>query len=389
VPSEPSTAPLPGPDPALPTAVLRRSPEDFVVDEIPAYPPSGQGEHVYVTFRKVGLTTPEAVKRIARALGADPRDAGHAGMKDRHAITTQTISIQAPIALDAARLLAAASIDGVEVLSVARHGNKLKPGHLDGNRFRIVLRDVDPAAISAMIAGLEVVARAGVPNAFGPQRFGRDGSNPHRALAWIRGETRGPRDKREQRLLFSALQSSWFNEVLARRERDGTWLDVLPGDLAKKTDTGGIFLVPLSGPEADDARARAKAGELVPTGPMFGKKMRWPEGRPAEIEREVLCAAVGDPARLDPWGHLGEGTRRPLAMPVTELTWESLPIVDGGAALEVRFTLPKGGYATTVLGRIARLLDATIARSEREQTAAPERLGQDLPPSHEEDELTD
>ena len=368
----------------LPSATIRRSPEDFVVDEIPAYAPGGQGEHVYVTFRKIGLTTPEAVKRIARALQADPRDAGHAGMKDRHAVTTQTVSIQVPIATDAARLLASASIDDIEILAVARHGNKLKPGHLEGNRFRIVLRDVDEAAITPMISALEAIGRAGVPNAFGPQRFGRDGSNPERALAWIRGESRGPRDKREQRLLFSALQSSWFNEVLARRERDGTWLDVLPGDLAKKTDTGGMFLVPLEGPEADEARARAKAGELVATGPMFGRKMRWPEGRPAEIEREVLLAAIGDASRLDAWGHLGEGTRRPLAMPVRDLSCEALP-----GAIAVRFTLPKGGYATTVLGRVARLVDATIARSDREQTAGAERLAPDEPVPQEEDGPTD
>lgn len=368
----------------LPSATIRRSPEDFVVDEIPAYAPGGQGEHVYVTFRKIGLTTPEAVKRIARALQADPRDAGHAGMKDRHAVTTQTVSIQVPIATDAARLLASASIEDIEILAVARHGNKLKPGHLEGNRFRIVLRDVEEAAIAPMIAALEAIGRAGVPNAFGPQRFGRDGGNPERALAWIRGESRGPRDKREQRLLFSALQSSWFNEVLARRKRDGTWLDVLPGDLAKKTDTGGMFLVPLEGPEADEARARAKAGELVATGPMFGKKMRWPEGRPAEIEREVLLAAIGDASRLDAWGHLGEGTRRPLAMPVRDLSCEALP-----GAIAVRFTLPKGGYATTVLGRVARLVDATIARSDREQTAGAERLAPDEPVPQEEDGPTD
>jgi tRNA pseudouridine13 synthase len=365
----------------LPSVKIRLHPEDFMVDEMPAYAPSGQGEHVYVTFRKVGLTTPEAVKRIARALEADPRDAGHAGMKDRHAVTTQTISVQVPIARDAAQLLAAAPIDGVEILGVARHNNKLKPGHLAGNRFRIVLRDIDPAAIDGMIGGLEAIGRSGVPNAFGPQRFGRDGSNSERALAWIRGDARGPRDKREQRLLFSALQSSWFNEVLSRRERDGTWHEVLPGDLAKKTDTGGMFLVPLEGPEADEALARAKAGELVPTGPMFGKKMRWPEGRPAEIEREILCAAIGDPSRLDPWGHLGEGTRRPLVLPVAELSCERLPDL----AIAVRFTLPKGGYATTVLGRVACLLDATIARSGREQTADAERLAEDVPSPHEED----
>jgi tRNA pseudouridine13 synthase len=364
--------------PDLPSATLRSTPDDFSVEELPAYAPCGAGEHLFVTFRKTGLTTPEAMKRIAAALGSDVRAAGHAGMKDRHAITTQTASFQVPIAVDPAPLLAAARVEGVEILNLSRHLHKLKPGHLHGNRFRIVLRDIDPEHVQGMIAGLSEIGRSGVPNAFGPQRFGRDGSNPERATAWLTGKSRGPRDKYEQRLLFSALQSLWFNQVLERREADGTWKSVLPGDLAKKIDTGGVFLVPMEGPETIDAAARAKAGELSPTGPMFGKKMRWPEGAPAAIEREILCAAIGDPARLDAWGHLGEGTRRPLRMEVGELTCEALdPGADGRAALAVRFVLPKGGYATTVLGRVARLSDATVARSEREQTERAERLAQD------------
>ena len=370
----------------LPTAVFRSSPADFVVDEIPAYAPSGAGEHAYVTFRKTDLTTPEAVKRIARALGADPRDAGYAGMKDRHAITTQTASFQLPLAKDPAALLAAAPLENIEILSVSRHGNKLKPGHLQGNRFRVVLRDLDPLLAPAVIEALAIAGRAGVPNAFGPQRFGRDGENPARAVEWLAGKSRGPRDKREQRMLFSALQSLWFNEVLARREDDGTWARTLPGDLAKKTDTGGIFLVPLTGPEADDAVARGAAGELFPTGPMFGKKMRWPEGRPAEIEREVLVSAIEDPARLDAWAHLGEGTRRPLRMEVDELTTERFEDgADGRAAIAVLFVLPKGGYATTVLGRVVKLLDATLARTPREQIPDGERFAPEESAAHDGD----
>jgi tRNA pseudouridine13 synthase len=369
----------------LPRATFRRSPEDFVVDELPAYAPSGQGEHLYVTFRKVDLTTPEAVKRLARALGADPRAAGYAGMKDRHAVTTQTASFQIPLVKDPLPLLAA-PLEGIEILGAARHINKLKPGHLLGNRFRIVLRDLDPAAVPALIAALDAIGRAGVPNAFGPQRFGRDGANPERALEWLAGKSRGPRDKRDQRMLFSALQSLWFNQVLERREQAGTWAAVLPGDLAKKTDTGGLFLVPLEGPESDEARARAKSGEIMATGPMFGKKMRWPEGEPATIERDVLRAAIEDPARLDAWGHLGEGTRRPLRMEVSELACEPLITgADEGAAVAVTFVLPKGGYATTVLGRAVQLDDATNSRSTREQTAEAERLPQDESTSHEED----
>ncbi|XXX71657.1 tRNA pseudouridine(13) synthase TruD [Sorangium sp. So ce134] len=360
-----------GPPGDLPTAVLRSSPADFVVEELPAYAPSGRGEHVFVTFRKTGRTTPDAVRAIALALGADPGGAGFAGMKDRHAITTQTASFQLPLARDPAPLLAQAELPGIEVLAIARHDHKLKPGHLLGNRFRIALRCIAPAALPLAERRLADIGRAGVPNAFGPQRFGRNGDNPERALAWIAGRERGPRDRREQRLLFSALQSLWFNEVLARREADGTWSTVLPGDLAKKRDTGGLFLVPLEGPEVADAEARAAALSISATGPMFGRKMRWPEGAPGALEREVLTAAIGDPRRLDAFAHAGEGTRRPLRLEVDGLavspTAEAAsadaprPAGDPGAGqgIVVSFVLPKGGYATTVLGRVFRLVDAS------------------------------
>lgn len=338
-----------------PTAVIRRSVEDFVVEEIPAYTASGRGEHLFVTFRKRGITTPDALRAIARALDVDPRAAGAAGMKDRHAITTQTASFPVPMARDAEALTASISIPGIEVLGAARHDNKLKPGHLVGNRFTITLRDVEPGRIDEILATLAEVGRVGVPNAFGPQRFGRDGDNPARALAWLAGKERGPRDKREQRLLFSSLQSLLFNRVLARREDAGTWADVLPGDVAKKHDTGGLFTVPLEGPELDDARARAAAGSLSATGPMFGAKMRWPEGEPAEIEREVLAGESPEPLRFEAWKHLGEGTRRALRLMVADMEARR---GDDGTSVIARFVLPKGGYATTVLGRACRLIDA-------------------------------
>ena len=353
---------------ALPRATFRSRPEDFVVDELPAYRPCGQGEHLYLTFRKVGLTTLDAIGALARALGVDPRGTGFAGMKDRHAVTTQTASFPFPLARAVEADVAAIAVPGVTILEVARHGNKLKPGHLEGNRFTIVLRDLAPADVDVARAALEAAGRAGVPNEFGPQRFGRDGDNPERALAWLAGRERGPRDKRQQRLLFSALQSRWFNQVLARREAEGTWAEILPGDLAKKHDSGGLFPVPLDGPDLDDARARGVAGAISPTGPMFGSKMRWPEGAPRAIEDAVMAEGFGDPAKLEAFRHLGEGTRRSLRLEVSGLA--VTPLVDGGG-LTVSFVLPKGGYATTVLGRACRLDDASRAPPAGQSASAP------------------
>jgi tRNA pseudouridine13 synthase len=359
-------------DDALPSATIRRAPEDFVVEELPAYAPSGRGEHLFITFRKRGLTTSEAVRRIAEALSVDARAAGFAGMKDRNAVTTQTASFALPIARGSAEAaVASVSIPGVEILAAARHDNKLKPGHLEGNRFTIVLRDLTASAAEGVIRALERAGREGVPNAFGPQRFGRDGNNPERTIAWLAGRERGPRDRREQRLLFSSLQALLFNRVLERRIEAGTWALVLPGDIAKKHDTGGLFAVPLDGPELDDAHARALAGAVSATGPMFGAKMRWPDGEPAALEREVLAASsLGEPGRLEALHKLGEGTRRSLRLEVSELsaTLEPATSMNLAAApgelrgVVVRFVLPKGGYATTVLARACWLVDATASR---------------------------
>ncbi len=342
-------------DASLPDAVLRTSPADFLVDELPAYEPSGAGSHLYVTFRKTGRTTPDAVRAIAQALGAEPRDAGYAGMKDRHAVTTQTASFAVPLDLDASALFEA-DLPGIELLSQQRHGNKLKTGHLRGNRFTVTLRELAAAAFPGVERRLQAIATSGVPNAFGPQRFGRDGDNPERAFAWVCGQARPPRDPRERRLLFSALQSLLFNRVLAAREADGSWSSALVGDWAQKHDSGGLFLVKEE--EHADAAARALAGLVSPTGPMFGVSMRWPEGKPLELERAVFDASGVTAEALERHKQLGEGTRRAMRLKVDDLTWESHP---SEGRLKVGFTLAKGGYATTVLERVCRLRDASRA----------------------------
>jgi tRNA pseudouridine13 synthase len=339
--------------PAKPHAVIRRTPEDFVVREIPAYEPTGEGEHLFVTFSKRDVTTPEAVRRICAALAVDARAAGFAGMKDKRAVTTQTMSL--PFARGRAIAdVRALALEGIQISHVARHPHKLKPGHLKGNQFDIVLRDLPVQEIDRVRTRLAEVGEEGFPNTFGPQRFGRHGDNPAVALGWLLGRGPGPKDRRMRRFLFSSLQAHLFNQVLERREGDGTWNRTLLGDLVKKTDTGGLFLC--TDPRADEERAAR--GEISPTGPIFGAKMRWPEGKPAEIEREILERAT---AGIDPWERhraLGEGTRRPLRLLASELRVENAG--EHPDALSVHFVLPKGGYATTLLACVVTLYkDAT------------------------------
>jgi tRNA pseudouridine13 synthase len=354
-----------------PRGVIKSKPEDFVVDELPLYEPSGEGDHVYVRFTKRELTTDAAVQAIARALGANPRDAGVPGLKDKVGVTTQTISLQPPRgarAIDLQDRARALAIPGITVLDVRRHANKLRTGHLAGNRFAIAVTDVETSQVDAAVAALERVGREGAPNAFGAQRFGRGGDNAERARAWARGEWSGPRDGRAKRFLWSSLQSAIFNDVLARRIADGTWTTPLEGDVLQKEDSGGLFLC--ADVQAD--RARAERGEVSPTGPMPGVKMRAPTGAPLALETDVTSAWLGHSYDFASVRSFAEGTRRALRVLVRELRIDVEPdeTREQRSSVRVHFVLPKGAYATTVLSAAFTLEEPkSDARSSEPETA--------------------
>ncbi|HWL86076.1 MAG TPA: tRNA pseudouridine(13) synthase TruD [Polyangiaceae bacterium] len=330
-------------------ARIKVLPEDFVVDEIPLYEPSGTGEHLYIRFTKREMTTDAAVDVIARAVGVRARDVGVAGMKDRMAITTQTISV--PFAPERDVRAMALVHERINVLETNRHTNKLRTGHLRANRFAIRIREISDAA--AVSAAFDRIGREGVPNAFGAQRFGREGDNAERTRAWLTGKAPAPRDPRLKRLLFSSLQSAVYNEVLQRRVQDGTWNSCLEGDLAKRHDSGGLFLCT----NVQEDRARAERGEISATGPLPGAKMREPEGAPRALEREVVHEYLGDDIDLTKLVPLGEGTRRPLRLWVSDLRLEKEQ-GEQGESIRVYFVLPKGAYATTVISAAIPLEEA-------------------------------
>ncbi len=353
----------------LPPARIKSVPEDFVVEELPAYAPSGAGDHVFVRFTKRDRNTMDVVRAIARELGCDPRAAGFAGMKDKRAVTTQWMSLQPPRGTTSEALAARArelALDGVTIHEAAPHPHKMKPGHLAGNRFELTLRGVPEDRTGEVVAALERTARDGVPNAFGDQRFGREGDNAARALAWLKGEERGPRDPRMQRLLWSSLQSAVFNAVLDARVEDGTWALPLEGDLLKLKASGGLF----GCADVQTDRPRAATGEVSPTGPIIGARMRWPEGAPAELERRVADRVLGEGFDLARTRSLGEGSRRALRLWVEDLRWEVVKAGDvekqagsgkPGACMRVYFVLPKGAYATTVLAATVALEESRSA----------------------------
>jgi tRNA pseudouridine13 synthase len=380
---------------------LRAEPGDFIVEEIPLYAPLGVGDHLYCRIEKIGIGTREAVRRLARHLKVPEGRIGSAGLKDARAIARQTLSIEHvdPAAVEGL------SLPGVRVLSAKRHRNKLRTGHLRGNRFEVRVRDVAPGAESLARAKLDVLMRRGLPNAFGPQRFGVTGRNqligaallrdePAEAAALLLGrptDAEGdPRvaearalydagnfagallafppsygDERRclerlargadvasalrslpgaaRRFLVHATQAALFNEVLA--ERLLTLDTVEEGDLAWIHGKGAVFLVE----DVDAERSRCDAFEISPSGPLFGTRMVAPKGIPAALEAAVLARSGLTAERFDVAG-VGtfEGERRPLRVPVEDL--EVRTEADG--ALLLAFSLPRGSYATALLAEV-------------------------------------
>ncbi len=325
---------------------LRVTHEDFVVEEAPAYTPSGAGEHTFFEVEKRDLSTPVLVTQIARALGISPRDVSYAGLKDARAVTRQVFSVQW---LDP-ELVLALRLDNARVLWATRHTNKLRVGHLRGNRFTVRIRDVHPEAATRAAEILETLARRGVPNGYGVQRFGNDGRNAEIGLLLLRSDRAGLRARgihnlpfRQHRFYLSALQSALFNRYLAARLQRGLLDDVLTGDVAKKHDTGGMFTVESAAAE----RPRVQAGEISAAGPIYGYKL-WPaQGEAAVLEAEILSAAgltLEDfrPAKL-------KGSRRPVRYAPEGLSWRS-----EDDALVVTFFAPKGAFATMLLRELMK-----------------------------------
>jgi tRNA pseudouridine13 synthase len=342
--------------PVLPTGRIKEAPEDFVVEELPAYEPQGVGEHVYVRFTKRDMTTPDAAAALARALSCDVREAGWAGMKDKRAVATQTVSLHPPHgvrAADLAERARAVVLDGITVHAATPHVHKMKPGHLAGNRFTVAVRGLARERIADVTASLERLAREGVPNAFGEQRFGRFGDNAKRAMAWLGEREPAPRDPRVRRMHWSAVQSAIFNAVLSTRVADGTWNTALEGDVLKLRSSGGLFVCT----DVQMDRERAATGEVSPTGPIVGCEMRTAGGIPGEMERRIASETLGEGFDLSRTKRLGEGSRRPLRLWVQDLRWDS-PVDEPGhdtACMRVYFVLPKGSYATTVLAAAVAL----------------------------------
>ena len=378
--------------------VLKSSPHDFIVNETPLYEPCGEGEHLYLSVRKTNMSHEELIRKIAKEFEVSLRDVGAAGRKDLHAITTQLLSIYLP----GKEVTVPNKIGSIDVLSSSWHTNKLRLGHLTGNRFSIRLREIDLKLFKTIEERLERLGKTGLPNAFGPQRFGNYENNHKLGLsilledwdalimfllqgkerhnefaeegeykkaldAWPFGQPaernvlqalaqeRTPQqacktiNKYLRTLWINAFQSFVFNEVLRQRQQDKTWNTVVQGDLVWNHDGGGrTFEVSPEEVKSREILERTALFAISPSGPLWGAKMRLPAGKVLQLEQSILASyGVGD-EHLARMKKVAKGARRPLRVKV-EKPSALMGSDSNGDFIELVFELPAGSYATVAV----------------------------------------
>lgn len=394
---------------------LKQRPEDFLVEEIPLYEPCGEGEHIYILIEKRSMATFEAMGVIAHHFNVRHDAIGYAGLKDKHAITRQVFSVHAPGRKpeDFPML----QHDRMGVLWADLHTNKLRQGHLKGNRFSIKVRGADMSRALGARRVLDRLLKSGVPNAFGEQRFGVRSNNHDIGRALIhadfslaldillsptpehtgahlearqmysRGDFAGayaafPRTLHTERTVLrllargvepkhalraagvralsfyvSSWQSSVFNALLARRIADGSFATLSEGDVAIHLDSRNTFDVTPEVLVASDTAPRLASIEISPSGPMWGPRMKRASGPIDAIELAELDrvgVTVDQLVEFDRAARgLIEGARRPLRVAIADIDVEG-GIDEHGHYVRCAFDLPRGAFATTVMREVIK-----------------------------------
>lgn len=410
--------------------VIKQRPEDFLVDEQPLYQPSGSGEHIYMLIQKKMMSTLEMIGIIAKHFGVSRKDVGFAGLKDKHAITRQVVSIYAPgKKIEDFPML---QHESLSVLWADYHNNKLRPGHLRGNRFSIRIRNVEPTRVRDAMRVMKMLQQTGVPNRFGEQRFGMLANNHIIGRAIICGDWNGavrellgpnatrPEFNTDARRLFtegkyreaivayplqatietrvlnalsqgkdarrafqvldetsirfylSAFQSAVFNAVLDDRLARNTLGSLAVGDVALKHENGAVFAVDEATLADPVTMERLQAFEISPSGPMWGTRMLQAGGECAAAEQRALESAGVTLSQLEAFDKSSryplEGKRRPLRVPLID------PEVEGGVDehgpyVRCAFELPRGSFATVAMREVMKPTEGMLAEEEVEDAA--------------------
>ncbi len=402
--------------PGIGGAIKERD-EDFMVDEIPLYEPRGSGDYIYMYVEKRGMSTIQMRDVLAGHFGVAQRDIGHAGLKDKRAITRQVVSVHTPGKTP--EDFPSLSHPKLTVQWIDMHDNRLERGHLAGNRFVIKVRGVTPTSVVEAQNSLARLSRTGLPNRFGLQRFGYLQNNHLVGRAMVLGDARGALDlmlgvgpvmpdlQREAREAYasgdmrrafesmpkvfkgerqalrvlagggdhesaigaidataagfyiSSFQSAVFNTVLNRRIGSGTLDRLVPGDLAFPIKSRDVFAVNETNGSEPELLDRLASFEISPSGPMWGTTMPRASGAIDETELEALASAGVTPEDLSAcetrsgYQMIG-GDRRPMRIPVVDPDVEG-GVDEHGSYVRCSFELPRGSFATTVMDEVMKV----------------------------------
>ena len=335
------------------SAVFKSTPGDFEVEEDLGFEPSGDGEHLFLWVEKSGLGTLELIERLARENALPPSLFGHSGLKDKHALTRQWLSLHLP---GKASPITAASGDGYRILRQLRHHKKLRPGTHRSNSFRVCLRRFD-ALPDETRQQIESVARQGFANYFGRQRFGRQQDNVRQALAQL-GKRRLPRSRKS--LYLSSLRSHLFNQILAQRIRLGHWRDPVDGDVFMLRGSHSIFSDALDA----DLIARYRSMDISSCASLYGAGRNLMSAQAFEIEQQQFARHGEITDCLD--RHDSKLQMRPLRVAADSFDYD----YDATAAtLRLELSLPTGSYVTTLLDHFVELEDVSQASSDKHRTS--------------------
>ena len=338
---------------------FRQNANDFVVKEIPLYEFSGEGEHLVLHIRKKNLSTFEMVGAVARYLGIKQKEIGYAGLKDKHALTYQYISLPKKYEEQMQNF----EHPNIKILEATCHNNKIRIGHLKGNRFFIRVKKVSPTSAVKINEALGTIKQMGMPNFFGYQRFGNDGNNHIRGELVAKGEKK-ERNPKLRRLLISAYQSHLFNLWLSKRieisklvesfkvhelepllnlprseleklKKQRHIFKILSGDIMQHYPYGRLF--EFDGDEEEARRFLER--DIAPTGLLCGKRAKVAGEFAREIEKSFDESIAADGQRRYAWVFPEEIEGR---------------YIEEEAWFEFNFSLPKGSYATVFLEEIAK-----------------------------------
>jgi len=329
------------------SGVIRSYPEDFMVDEIQSFTPTGEGEHVWLHIKKTGENTDWVAGLLAKIANVPRKDVSFAGMKDRNAVTTQWFSVQMPgrEAPDWQKALP----ESIYILDEKRHNRKLRRGTLDGNHFKITIRDY-AGEEKELNQGIEQIRQKGIPNYFGEQRFGHNGLNVQKAEQWFKGEFKVK--SRQKRSIYLSAARSWiFNHVLSERVKNGTWNKAIDGDVFMLDGTKSCFTEPLT----SEIIKRIEQLDLHPTGVLWGRGRLSSQSEIAHLEMQIAEKFQNLCDGLERNGLKQE--RKSLRLTVKNLNYS---IDNKEKIVVINFSLPAGTYATSVLEELGEFRHCKI-----------------------------